>query len=171
MSQPADGAASKPGSQRSWSGLLLASLALNLLLLGTLGGHYWAARHWDDSSKLRGVYGLPAFAETLPPDRRKMVEDLIAAREQRLKSLREEVGRVRRTAGDAMAAEPFDKAKLDQALEAVVDIDSKYKRASLAILSETAEKFTPEERQAYRELRDKRRAEREARRKERKDKD
>lgn len=164
MSEPADDGVSRPAWQRWLPGLLVASLALNLLLLGTFGGHFWASQH-DRHGKHGGVYGLPAFAATLAPERRAMVEDLLKAREERLKVLREEVSGIRRAAVAAMAAEPFDKAKLDQALEAVVEVDSKYKRASLSILAETAEKFTPEERQAYRKLRDERRAAREARRK------
>lgn len=166
MSEPADGGA-RQGWQRWMPALLLASLAVNLLLLGTFVGHYWVQRDWAHHHKMRGAYGLPAFAETLAPERRKMVQDLIDARDERLKPIRAEVREARRTAGAAMSAEPFDKAKLDQALEAVVEADAKYKRASLAILSESSEKFTPEERRAYKELRDERRAAREARRAER----
>src|SRR5687767_14732605 len=70
---------------------LIASLALNLLFIGTIGGSIWAFRHHAPWS-MSGVNAhLRGFASTLPADRRFAVWQATREERRALRPLRKEV--------------------------------------------------------------------------------
>ncbi len=140
-------AASKGSGCRRLRVALIASLALNALIIGAVGGALLFGRHghgWGwHPHKAFGLYG---FARTLPQDRREVIRNTIKDGRAKLKPLREEVWSARTAARKTLTEEPFDEAKLNAALDAVIAADADYQRAKMAIFADTAAKLTDEER-------------------------
>jgi len=101
------------------SALLIVSLAFNLFVLGAVIAHHIWDRHHGD--RING----PGFTQLLP--HRFFAELSDSRRDELVKLIRQhrhEFGRGRaklrqaaRAVADALEAEPFDQAKLDQALQ------------------------------------------------------
>lgn len=124
---------------------LMASLALNVLIIGGVMGSMLVARyHWKAHSGK--AFGLLAFAETLPADRAEVVRKTVEEREATLAPLRQAEREARASARSALTAEPFDAAKFSEALARAADADAAEKRARLQILADTAAVLTQEER-------------------------
>ena len=142
-------AASKESGCRRLRWALIASLALNALIIGAVGGAMLFARHghgWGGHHSKS--FGLYRFARKLPEDRRDMIRGAIKDGREKLKPLRREVRSARTAAHKTLIEEPFDEAKLNAALDAVIAADADYRRARMAIFAETTSKLTDKERQA-----------------------
>lgn len=141
-------AASKKSGCRRLRLALIASLALNALIIGAVGGAMLFARHghgWGGHHSRS--FGLFRFAHKLPEDRRDMIRSAIKDGRAKLKPLRKEVRSARTAARKILTEEPFEEAKLNAALDTVVAAGADYQRARMAIFADTAAKLTDEERQ------------------------
>jgi len=141
-----DAVASKGSGCRRLRLALIFSLALNALIIGAVGGALLFARHghgWHG----RKDFGLYGFARTLPQDRRDVIRTAINDGWTKLKPLRKEVRSARKAARKTLTDEPFEEAKLNAALDAVIAADADYQRTKMAIFSDTAAKLTDAERQ------------------------
>jgi len=134
-------------SPRRWRWVwiaLVASLAVNLLLVGLIGGASWyRARHgWHPPSD----GNIVRFVRRLPDERREAIR--AAAREdlEALRGLRSQVRQLRRDVNAVLAVEPFDRARFEAALEAVTAAEMRLRRASNEIYAATAQMLTPQER-------------------------
>lgn len=142
-------AAPPPRASRRTRYALIASLALNLLFVGTIGGSIWAFRHhapWSMSgvnSHLRG------FTATLPVERRFAVWRATREERRALRPLRKEVRMARAEARQALQAQPFDKQKFAAAQMHVLDVEVVARRASHQLYIAVADALTPEERAAF----------------------
>lgn len=124
---------------------LIASLALNVLIIGAVGSALLFARHghgWHG----RKSFGLYGFARTLPNDRRDVIHNSIKDGRAKLRPLREEVWSARAAARKVLAEEPFEEEKLKAALNVVVAADADYQCARMTIFSQTAAKLSDAER-------------------------
>jgi uncharacterized membrane protein len=146
----ADAAATpQPRASRRTRYALIASLALNLLFVGTIGGSIWAFRHhapWGMSgvnSHMRG------FTATLPVDRRFAVWRATREERRALRPLRKEVRAARAEARQALQAQRFDKQKFSAAQMRVLDVEMVARRASHQLYIAVADALTPEERAAF----------------------
>lgn len=140
--------ASKGSGCRRLRWALIISLALNALIIGAVGGALLFARHghgwgWHGHK----AFGLHGFARTLPQDRRDVVRTAISDGWTKLKPLRKEVRSARKAARTTLTDTPFEEAKLNAALDAVVAADAKYQRSKMAIFADTAAMLTDAERQ------------------------
>lgn len=133
---------------------LIASLALNLLLIGGFVAGAWHHRH--GGPRPHGP-GLLDFVRELPPERQDVVRREISSARESMKDLREALRKSWVDANSLLAAEPFDKEKLKAALTSLADAEAKYKAALYGALADTAEKLSPEERKLLQAWRDKRR--------------
>lgn len=142
-----------PPKERRLRWLLIASLALNLLIIGAIGGSIVAwKRHHPGIGGSRGEdYGLLGFANTLQRDRRKEIAKEIRAEREKMRPLWLEMHEARRAAVDVMASDAYDPAKLKAALDRITEAETKLKTAGLAIFLKTAEALTPDERMALAE--------------------
>jgi len=125
---------------------LIASLAVNVLIIGAVGSALLFARHghgWHG----RKSFGLHKFARTLPKDRRDVIHNSIKDGRAKLRPLREDVWSARAAARKVLAEEPFEEAKLKAALNVVVAADADYQRARMTIFSQTAAKLSGPERE------------------------
>jgi uncharacterized membrane protein len=136
--------------KRGWMKyLLIASLALNLLIIGVVAGRMMAWRHGYGPRDM-GEFGLMRFSHTLSSEQRDTVHDMIKDGRVRAKPLRENVREARKAFVDAIASETFDKATVDAAAQRLSEAEKALRAARLDIFSATASKLTPDERKAYR---------------------
>jgi uncharacterized membrane protein len=150
----AAGAAAQPPSpkERRLKVILIASLALNLLVIGAVAGSMIFHRHGPRHGGARGDdYGLMSFTRVLSSDRRGPIRKTIKEQREAFKPLRQEVDETRRKAADVLVEEPFSKDKLKDAFDKVNEADLKLKSAGQGMLLNTAESLTPDERRALKE--------------------
>jgi len=134
---------------------LIASLALNFLIVGAVAGHFLAGQRLGHRGDRGPQMILSAFAKTLPAERREALKGVLDAERQNLKDLRREMRRARRDASATLVTEPFEAEKLKAALARVGDSDSRLKSAGMAIFIDAASKMTAEERRAFKDWREK----------------
>lgn len=99
-------------SQRSWRWAFIASLALNLLLLGVMGSWWW---RWDSRS---GPSAVAEAIATLPEPERTDLTRLLDTRRAAVKAAWEQMRTVRETVKQAFSADPYDPDRVAAALAA-----------------------------------------------------
>jgi uncharacterized membrane protein len=126
MSVPQSPETGQPQEQprrRGWlMAVLVVSLALNLFVIGAI-----AAQHmgWRDGDRRVGRMIGPGFTQLLPRrfffeisnDRRHELRTLMRGHRGEFRDGRNELRLAARSVADALAAEPFDQARLDAALQ------------------------------------------------------
>lgn len=140
---------SRARARTGWNarGALIASLMLNLLLLGAFAGSVWATRPEQDSGK--GRLGLLEYIERLPPDRRDAIRSFIDSERPSLRPLREEVQQARAHAASILDADPLDKEKLAAAMQRLSEAEHAFHSAINGVFIRAAERMTLEERRSY----------------------
>lgn len=141
--------APQPRASRRMRYTLIASLALNLLFVGTIGGSLWAFRHhapWAMSGVNAHLLG---FSATLPADRKYAVWQATREERRALRPLRKEVRTARAEARQALLAQPFDKQKFSAAQARVLEAEVTARRAAHQLFIAVADVLSPEERAAF----------------------
>ena len=153
-----DSGASPPVKRRSW--LLIVSLALNLLVLGMVGGAFIARHRMGgppdmlNIGRLMGEPGLRGFVQTLPKERRIALRAGMSDQlRQKLKPLRETAQLARAEATLALIAEPFDAGRLENAMLDLTAAETAVRQANVAILVASVALMTPFERAQFRDWR------------------
>jgi uncharacterized membrane protein len=141
-----DTAARPAGSGYKLRLALMVSLALNVLIIGSVAGAMLVSRHHGWRGHDFRSAGLTGFAGTLPPDRRDVIRRKLESDQATLAPLRNEERVARDAVRTVLMTEPFEVEKFKAALERAVDADVKEKRARMALFAETAASMTPEER-------------------------
>jgi uncharacterized membrane protein len=100
---------------RSWRWAFVASLALNLLLLGVIGTWLWRSDSRSDPS------ALAEAVATLPEPDRTTLGHLLDQRRAEGKAIWDELRQLRTAANEALSADPYDPAKATAALAAMRD--------------------------------------------------
>ena len=137
---------------------LIASLALNLIVIGTAAGFLW--RHLPAFQAANADHLPPSllnYASTLPPARYKEIVVATDQRRESVRPLRRQLREAREAAVNALVAEPFDKARFQAAQEQVLAADQKAREAVFQLYTDIAANMTPEERRAFAEWRQARR--------------
>lgn len=138
---------------------LMASLAFNVLIVGSVAGALLFGRHhhgWKGPHHKR--FALSSFTQTLPAERSDALRQFVESEEATLGTLRKAKYAAREEARTVLMTEPFDAAKFRAALDRAVEADMAEKKARTTLLAGTAEKLTPEERQQLHKWFEKRRA-------------
>jgi uncharacterized membrane protein len=137
---------------------LMASLALNVLIIGAVAGTLLMSRHqgWKGHRGKHSV--LVQFAQTLPADRAEVIRAKVASEEATLAPLRQAERDARVAARAILMQDPFDVEKFKAALDRVAEADTKEKRARMSLLATTAAELTPDERRQLHAFFEKRRA-------------
>lgn len=141
---------------------LVTSLALNLLILGTIGGKIWAFRHGAGGppAGVRGAPHLLTFTRTLPTERRFEIWKVTRKELRALRPLRKDIRKTRAQARAALVAEPFDKQRFTDAQLHVFDAEMAFRREAQVLFIAIAGALTSEERAAFVKWQFQRRAER-----------
>ncbi|SOF01454.1 Uncharacterized membrane protein [Burkholderia sp. OK233] len=134
---------------RSWKIVLVASLVLNVFLLGAIvgGAYQWFAAHGATTTVLAQQRTALRFAaETLPAERQKaFIDGLKNARREGRQYTRE--GREgRHEVLRLLAAPQFDRAALDAALARTREADSSLRAQVEGSVADFAATLSPEER-------------------------
>ena len=135
---------------------LIASLAINLLLVGAALGAFWRARHHSFPGYGNDL-GMMGFVRQLPVDRQPAIRDQLTTERQTLRPLRREVRETWNAANAELAAEPFDRDKFQAAMAKSRSAAAKFDEAISTALVAIAEKLSPAERKLLKEWRDRHR--------------
>ncbi len=139
--------AEKPGATgRSWiKWLLVASLALNVLIVGVVIGAF-----------VRGGGGgrgasqnLIGFVSSLPAERRQDLMKRTASVRPELKALRQQSRAATRERMAAITAEPFDRARYISAQTRQIETETKIRMLMRDIVADTAAGMSLDERRAF----------------------
>jgi len=150
---PEQAAALRTGWRR-WAGpLLLVSLMANLLVVGALGGSYFAGHRFGPLAFAPIDRGLMGYLRTLPDARRSAILSDIEQSRSRFHAELHKVREARKSALSALAAEPFDEAALKSAMAGANAAESELQTISNAIFITVASRLTPEERRGLKEWR------------------
>ncbi|WP_439542667.1 periplasmic heavy metal sensor [Hyphomicrobium sp.] len=126
---------------------LVASLALNLLIIGAVAGTMMGhGRHQPPRPGKGEDFGMMGLTRVLPEDRRKEMRKLLRADRENLQPLVEEVRTARRAAADKLAAEPFDRAALEAAIANVAEKERTLRQSAVTAFIGHAESLKPDER-------------------------
>jgi len=137
-----------PNGMGRWKWLLIASLAVNLLVIGAIAGaRFHGHRGWR-GERSSEEFGLIGYARHLPAERRKLIRKIVAAEKGAIAAARAEVYKARQEAAAVLVEEPFSTEKLKAAVGRISDAEAKLKAAGLAAFLNAAEQFTPEERKS-----------------------
>jgi uncharacterized membrane protein len=147
--------AARKSSWQKW--LLIASLALNLLIVGGAAGAFWSHRHGGHHpGQWQGrEHGLMGFVRELAPERQGEMRAAIQSEREKIKPLRESVKEGWKETNAVLGTEPFDKEKLSAAMTRMIDAETRMKTAITSALVETAAKLNPDERQKLKAWREK----------------
>ncbi len=154
MTENGDVAARKPSWQK-W--LLIASLAVNLLILGGAAGAFWSHRHGGRhfGHGQGREHGLMGFVRELAPDRQGDVRAALETEREKIKPMRDVVKEGWTETNSVLGTEPFDKDKLKAAMTRMIDAETRMRTAISDALVDTAVKLSPEERQKLKVWREK----------------
>jgi uncharacterized membrane protein len=142
-----------PMSRWVWA-VLVASLAVNCVVLGVVLRFAWAGHGPGGPGGPNGPASILQYTETLPPDRRDSVRGAVAADRAVIRNLRSELRAARREAARELVAEPFDKARFATAQGRVSDLEGQLRQEFTRALPEMAARMTPQERRALLRWRD-----------------
>ena len=145
-------------SPRTLRWALIASLALNVLIIGTVAGTLCFSRFGHDQHG-EGIRKSPLlrFARTLPRERADMIRQKFADAQPNMEALRKGTRDARASVREALMAETFDQAKFNAALDGIVQAETNVARARTTLFGESVGQLTPEERHQLHEWLDKKR--------------
>ena len=126
--------------------VLVLSLALNLVIVGMAAAAMLHFRHG---------HGVGYF-RSLPDDRRNVLVPILKEQRDATQPLRQAVREARRRAGEVLALEPYDRAKLAVAFEEVAATRRTLDKTRGEWLLKLADKMTAAERREYVEWRSRR---------------
>lgn len=139
-----------PVRTRRWLGAgLVASLAVNLLLLGAAGAAF--VRHRAGEAAALGGFSanLLGYAQSLPASRR---HELLRAGQEELRgmrALRSDVRAARQQWHDALVAEPFDRERFARAQSNLLEAENKVRTKAQQLFLALAAELSREERAAF----------------------
>lgn len=130
--------------------ILLASLALNLAL--GVGLAWLAARPGHPPAEARAREPRPMFhpdalRRALPEGRRELIDGVLASHREAMHARIGRMAQAREGVREAMAAEPFERERLDAAFAQLRDAESRTAQEAHALLADLATRATPEERE------------------------
>jgi uncharacterized membrane protein len=137
--------------------VLFTSLAVNLVIVGSVAGAVWRHRGPPAWSGVV-IPNLLGYASTFAPDRRKQIWELTRDERSRMRPFRREVRAAREETTKALAAEPFDRQQYLAAQSKQAEAENRARAAVQDLFLKIAESLTSEERQAFANWRDHRRS-------------
>lgn len=135
------------GAPRWLWALLVASLALNLLIVGAFAGHRLGGRWWRGHDGTKFIERM--LLRDLPSERREALKGMIGELVDAGREVRKDFADKRRAAAAAFAAEPFDRARFEAAITAMIDDGTLTRTGLVAKMGKLAEAMTPDERARF----------------------
>jgi uncharacterized membrane protein len=141
-----------PGAPRWLWIVLIASLALNFLVLGVVARSMW--HHPPPGGDRIATIGLVGYVRSLPAERREELRRIMEEERPRLRPLRQELRQLRSELMETLRTEPLDKQRLAAAQKRILDSEIEMRRIINQTVVTVAERMTPEERKALASWRD-----------------
>lgn len=132
-------------SPRTLRWALVASLALNVLIIGTVAGTLCFGPGGHGPGFKKGGLML-GFARTLPRERSDLIRQKFADAQPNMEAMRKGIRDARAAVRTELMAETFDQAKFNAALDGVVQAETNVARARTTLFGESVGQLTPEER-------------------------
>lgn len=126
---------------------LIASVALNVLVLGVVAGTMWRLRDAAASGQIGS--NMLAYSSTLSGERRETIRQMFTERRATIRPLRQAARQARREMVRSLTTEPFDKAAFLAAQARVLEAEAKVRREIALVVADAAEKLSPEERRSF----------------------
>ncbi|WP_416951843.1 periplasmic heavy metal sensor [Tropicimonas sp.] len=141
----------RPRRRRGMRILLFVSLALNLAVIGMIGGaiHRFSSGDGEPPHMVSRELGLAPFRFAFDSGERKQLDAMIRSRNDELGIGRQEWRRSYIDALAAIRAEPFDAGGFRAAMERQAELSVSSRRAGLEIMISQFEAMTSDERQAF----------------------
>ena len=136
---------------------LLASLALNLVVLGATAASVWRHRVSEFGGARHVVPTLLGFASTLPEERRKELWARIDDQRRVVRPLRRDLREAREEWLKVLTADEFDAERYQAAHAQLLVVDQKAREAVYKLYAEVAAGLTSEERRQFKHWREVRR--------------
>jgi uncharacterized membrane protein len=133
-------------SPRTLRWALVASLALNVLIIGTVAGTLCFGPGGGHGPGFKKGGMMLGFARTLPRERSDLIRQKFADAQPNMEAMRKGIRDARAAVRETLMAETFDQAKFNAALDGVVQAETNVARARTALFGETVGQLTPEER-------------------------
>ena len=130
-------------------GVLFASLALNVFVVGSLGAAMWRFHRAPPPPEWAPPNCLLGFTNTLPRERHKTLRTAVAPIREQLRPLRNDVRTARNELTATISAEPFDLANFEAAQANLAEKERKARETMSALYAEIIKSLSPEERRAY----------------------
>jgi len=130
--------------------ILVASLALNLVVIGAIGSLLWRG-HAESTTPLgrRVVPNIVGYAVTLPPERVSELERLTKGEWQNVRPLRRALMEARAEVNKALTAEPFERERFLAAQARLAAADVASREAAFKLHTAISMNLTPEERRGF----------------------
>jgi uncharacterized membrane protein len=146
-----------------WVGwVLIVSLALNLFLVGVVGVRYWREHVRPPPDRVAmGPFGR--LTQGLPESGRAKFKEAMDSRREQMREQGREFRRARGEAMQALAAEPFDRVKVDAAFAEARRRADTMSAIMQGAMIEASAQLTSDERKAFRDRLAERERERERR--------
>ncbi len=130
---------------------LVASLAVNLLVIGAVGGSMWVFRHGEHGhgSQAMGSHHMRRFIRSLPDERQAAVRRVLGDARRGARPQWREVWQARRSALTELEREPFDRGTYAVALDKVHIAERRARAGTNQLFVELAAALTPQERRAF----------------------
>jgi uncharacterized membrane protein len=145
------GKAAQPRRSRWIWIALVASLAINLLVLGAVGGSMWVFRHGEHGhgGPAMGSNHIKRFIRSLPKARQADVRRVLGDARRGARPQWREVRQARRAALKELEREPFDRGAYASALTQVHVTERRARAGINKAFVDLAAALTPEERRAF----------------------
>ena len=127
---------------------LFVSLALNLIIVGSVAGAVWRFRAPPPGASAV-TPNLLGYASTLPPERRKQLWDQTRDERSHIRPFRREVRAAREETVKALAAEPFEREAFLAAQARQTEAETRARSSVQELYTKIADSLTPEERHAF----------------------
>jgi uncharacterized membrane protein len=150
------GATSVRRAPRWMVGVLTASLALNLVVIGLVAGAIWRPKEPPPTAGVV-IPNLLGYASMLPSDRRKVMWEQTAEERRHLRPFRRAVRAARDETTKVLATEPFDRERYQAAQARQAEAENNARAAVQDLFVKIADNLTPEERLAFPRWREHRR--------------
>lgn len=128
---------------------LIASLALNMLIIGFAASAMW--RHRKETAFAGNAINanLLGFTQTLPAERRQVLWRQTAAERRAMRPLRGEVRAARMAVRSVFLTEPFNATEFTKAQERLFEAETRARREAQRLFLGVANALTKEERAAF----------------------
>jgi uncharacterized membrane protein len=131
-------------SPRTLRWALIGSLALNVLVIGAVVGSLCLGRDGPHGKGMKGS-ALYYFARSLPRERSDFIRQKVAEAQPSLEAARKGIRDARAAVRDVLGGEGFDQAKLNAALDGLVQAQTNEARARTTLFGDPFLQLTPDE--------------------------